>query len=90
MNLTLKKPQASPFALPSLIERSGERAASRFLEFFTATIRNPNTRAAYAQASAQFLAAMAAHDLALERIEPVHVALYVERLTQERAAPTVK
>jgi len=90
MNLTLQKPQATAFALPSLIERSGERATSRFVEFFTATIRNPNTRAAYAQACTRFLDAMAAHNLSLERIEPVHVAIYVERLTQERAAPTVK
>ncbi|MCB9871213.1 MAG: hypothetical protein H6837_15260 [Planctomycetes bacterium] len=42
--------------LPVLIAATGERAARRFLEFFTATIRNPNTRAAYARAAAAFLA----------------------------------
>src|SRR5262245_59301547 len=35
-------------ALPTLIASAGERAARRFLEFFTATIRNKNTRLAYA------------------------------------------
>ena len=34
--------------LPALIERAGKRASRRFLEFFTANIRNPNTRRAYA------------------------------------------
>jgi hypothetical protein len=34
-------------ALPALIMRTGEKGAYRFLEFFAANIRNPNTRAAY-------------------------------------------
>jgi hypothetical protein len=34
-------------ALPALIVRAGEKGAYRFLEFFAAHIRNPNTRAAY-------------------------------------------
>jgi len=36
--------------LPAAIGRAGETAAWRFIEFFTATIRNKNTRAAYAEA----------------------------------------
>ena len=32
--------------LPVLIGRAGDRAARRFLEFFTVNIRNRNTRAA--------------------------------------------
>ena len=31
---------------PTLVAAAGERAAYRFLEFFTARIRNPNTRRA--------------------------------------------
>ncbi|WP_280642937.1 hypothetical protein [Methylocapsa acidiphila] len=31
---------------PALIAASGDRAAYRFFEFFTANIRNPNTRRA--------------------------------------------
>lgn len=31
-------------ALPALISAAGDRAELRFLEFFAATIRNPNTR----------------------------------------------
>jgi hypothetical protein len=41
---------------PALIAAAGERAHTRFLEFFTAQIRNPNTRRAYAQATREFLA----------------------------------
>jgi hypothetical protein len=41
--------------LPALIDRAGERAAWRFVEFFTVNIRNKNTRAAYGQAAGAFL-----------------------------------
>jgi hypothetical protein len=37
-------------ALPAAILAHGERTARRFIEFFTATIRNRNTRMAYARA----------------------------------------
>jgi hypothetical protein len=36
--------------LPAAIGRAGEPAAWRFIEFFAATIRNRNTRTAYAHA----------------------------------------
>jgi len=42
-------------SLPALIAGAGERAALRFLEFFTVNIRNKNTRAAYARAAGAFL-----------------------------------
>ncbi len=42
--------------LPAIIGRAGVAASWRFIEFFTATIRNKNTRAAYAQAITQFFA----------------------------------
>ena len=34
----------------ALVAALGERASYRFFEFFTAQIRNPNTRRAYARA----------------------------------------
>ncbi len=40
--------------LPEIVLLQGEGAARAFLEFFTATIRNKNTRAAYARAVGQF------------------------------------
>ena len=39
---------------PALIAAVGERASYRFFEFFTANIRNPNTRRAYARAAVEF------------------------------------
>jgi len=37
---------------PTLVAAAGERASYRFFEFFTANIRNPHTRRAYARAAA--------------------------------------
>ena len=47
---------ASPgmFPVPALIAGAGDKASEHFLEFFAATIRNKNTRAAYMQAVGQF------------------------------------
>ena len=82
---------SSPCALPVLIARAGERAARRFLEFFTVTIRNRNTRAAYGRAVSQFLAWCEDRGVAeLQDIQPVVVAAYIEELTALRSAPTVK
>jgi hypothetical protein len=41
--------------LPAVVMRAGDRASKRFLEFFTVSIRNRNTRAAYSHAAAVFL-----------------------------------
>jgi len=76
--------------LPAVIERAGPKAARRFLEYFTAHIRNPNTRAAYARAVGQFLAWCDKRGLELEALEPMLIAAYIERLTRERSAATVK
>lgn len=76
--------------VPTLIAVEGERAAVRYVEFFTAQIRNPNTRAAYARAATRFLEWCEALGLPLPAIGPVHVAAYVEQLGRELSAPTVK
>src|SRR6202049_359949 len=77
--------------LPALIAGAGERAALRFLEFFTVNIRNRNTRAAYARAAAVFLRWCEGQGIdALGRVQPVHVAAYIEQLAQEMSPPSVK
>jgi integrase/recombinase XerD len=77
--------------LPALIVGAGKKAAWRFLEFFTVNIRNKNTRAAYARAAASFLRWCEGQGIGeLGRVQPVHVAAYIELLQGERAAPTVK
>jgi len=75
--------------LPAAIGRAGDRAAFRFIEFFTATIRNRNTRAAYAHAIAQFFAWCEVKRIySLEQINPVVIGVYIEN--HPGAAPTVK
>ncbi len=78
-------------AVPVLISDAGDQAARRFIEFFTANIRNPNTRAAYVRAVMDFFGWCERHGVgALPAIQPVHVAAYVEALQRRYAAPTVK
>src|ERR1051326_1539268 len=75
--------------LPAAIARAGEKAAWRFIEFFTANIRNKNTRTAYAEAVRQFFTWWENHGLHdLDQIRPVVIAGYIEQ--HEGAAPTVK
>ena len=40
-------------AMPALLTEAGKGAERRFIEFFTARIRNKNTRAAYVNAIRQ-------------------------------------
>lgn len=76
-------------ALPQPVQNAGPEGIRRFVEFFTVTIRNKNTRLAYGQAVAQFFNWCERRGFkTLDRIEPVTVAAYVEQ--HAGAAPTVK
>ena len=78
-------------ALPALIAGAGQSAETRFVEFFTANIRNPNTRRAYARAVTEFLTWCSRMGVAeLAAIGPLHVATWIELQTQTLAAPSVK
>jgi len=77
--------------MPALIDAAGDSASLRFLEFFTANIRNPHARRAYARAAVEFFDWLALHGvMQLTAIESVHVATYIEELTRKRSAPTAK
>ena len=77
-------------ALPALFTPDA-RTAERIIEFFTAQIRNPNTRKAYAGAAGSFAAWCEEHGIAeLGQVRPVHVAAYIEGLQRKVAAPSVK
>ena len=76
--------------VPRLIADAGQRASRRFLEFFTANIRNRNTRLAYAKAVGDFAAWCERHGLSLTALEPVAVSAYVEVLGTTHSPPTVK
>lgn len=76
---------------PVLVHLAGERAKWRFLEFFAAHIRNPNTRRAYARDVRAFLDWCAAYGVtSLEAVTALHVAAYIEKLSREESAPTAK
>jgi len=76
--------------VPVLVASIGDQASWRYIEFFTANIRNPNTRRAYARACSRFFAWCEDRGLTLATIRPFDVAAWVEGLQQHHAAPGVK
>jgi integrase/recombinase XerD len=85
---TLLSPQ-SAIALPALINRAGARAIERFVAFFVVSIRNPNTRGAYAQAVRQFMDWCEERGVKdLEQINALAIAAYIE--SHPASVPTVK
>lgn len=83
-------PYSGP-TLPVLVAHAGDRACVRFLEFFAGQIRNPHTRRAYARAVSEFLAwCESAGVPALDQVQPLHVAGWIELQGREIAAPSVK
>ena len=76
--------------LPDIVLRAGPQAAGRTVEFFTAQIRNPHTRAAYAAAVTRFFTWCDARGLALAQISPIAVATYIDEMHGRYRAPTIK
>jgi site-specific recombinase XerD len=76
--------------VPALIADAGEQAAWRYIDFFTANIRNPNTRRAYARACQKFFAWCDERGLSLPAIRPFDVSTYIEYRQQTHSAPDVK
>ena len=73
--------------LPDIVRRAGPQAAERTVEFFTAQIRNPHTRAAYGTAVTRFFTWCDARGLALAQISPIAVATYIEEMQSMYRAP---
>ena len=65
---------ADSYIVSALIAELGDQAAWRYVEFFTANIRNPHTRRAYARACARFFAWCERRGLTLAAIRPHGVA----------------
>ncbi len=87
--VTVRRGQSSAH-VPALYAPTPE-ASKRFIEYFTAHIRNPNTRRAYLRAVREFATwcdRQRIHNLM--DIEPVHVAAYIEQLGLRLAKPSVK
>ena len=77
--------------VPAIVADTHARAGERFLEYFAATLRNANTRAAYMNAVADFLRFEPVAALtSLAEVRSIHVSLYVESLGDRFAPQTVK
>jgi site-specific recombinase XerD len=76
--------------VPALIAGASDQAAWRYIDFFTANIRNPNTRRAYARACSQFFAWCETRGRTLGTIRPIDVSTYIEARQQTHSAPDVK
>ena len=77
--------------LPPIIAEASPHVHMRFLEFFSANIRNPHTRRAYAKAARDFLSWCFGHGVRnLADIAPIHVAAWIETLGLSLATPSVK
>jgi integrase/recombinase XerD len=66
--------------LPAIVSAAGRKASFRFIEFFTANIRNPNTRVSYGRAVREFCQWCEDQGFGLEDLNPVLVAGYIELL----------
>ena len=78
-------------ATPAMIAAAGDAAVKRFLEFFTATIANKNTRKAHRRAVVDCIAWLEEHGInELDAIEPIHLATYCEFAGTIKSKPTVK
>jgi site-specific recombinase XerD len=74
----------------AIIADFGDEAAWRYVEFFTANIRNPHTRRAYVRACSQFLVWCEQRNLTLAAVQPHDVATYIEQLRSGVSAPSGK
>src|SRR3954453_16710202 len=82
--------QRAPNVVPALIANLGDKAAWRYVEFFTANINNDHTRRSYARACNRFFAWCENRGLSLTGIRPFDVAAWVKELQEKHAAPGVK
>jgi site-specific recombinase XerD len=81
---------ADTHLLPAIVADAGDQAVWRYIDFFTANIRNPNTRRAYARACSRFFAWCDGRGLTLTTIRSYDAATYIETLQQTHSAPGVK
>src|SRR5437764_6046565 len=80
-----------PSQFPAIVSSSGPKGSERFWDFFTSTIRNPNTRAAYLRGVMNFFNWLQKRRVTeFSAVRPVHVAAYIEDLQKIRSKPTVK
>ena len=83
-------PPTTPRTTTPALFSPSEHAERRFWEFFTAHVRNRNTRLAYLAAVRRFAEWCERRGVALDQIEPMVVAAYIEQLSGVLAPASVK
>src|SRR6185312_8614707 len=81
---------ARTFPVPAIVAAQGDKASERFFTYFTDTIRNKNTRAAYFRNACRFMGWCEERSLSLPTIRSFHVSAYIEELSKTHEAPSVK
>ncbi len=66
--------EALEMGLPEPIRHAGTAASPRFLELFTADVRNPNTREAYTCAAVRFCDWCEVRRIQRPQIQPIIIA----------------
>ena len=91
IEIATSPPSELQSGLPSILTSAGENAITRFIEYFTAHIRNPHTRRAYFRNAVSFLRWCESQNISsLKQVKPVGVAAYIELLQRTHSKPTVK
>jgi integrase/recombinase XerD len=85
-----KRSVLARYPVPAIIRDAGPDTIRRFVEFFTANIRNKNTRMAYLRAVRRFCSWADNRQISISRIEPIRVAEYIEGLSKSHSDLTVK
>lgn len=88
--ISKQAPEVLKKAVPKLFLDAGEQAWRRYIEFFTANIRNRNTRQAYSRAVWQFARFCERRNLDLRTIDPFIIAAYIEHKGKTLSKATVK
>lgn len=90
MNKLAVSGKSGPRQFPALFV-GDSKTRKRVRDFFTAHIRNSNTRRAYRNAALRFSEWCYARGIGeLGQVETIHVAAYVEEFSQSHSRPTVK
>ena len=75
--------------LPAILQAESQKTRWRYIDFFTSSIRNPNTRAAYQRAILQFLNWCEGVGVAgLHQIKPIVIGAYLEQMEAYASKPT--
>ncbi len=85
-----KRSAIATVAVPGIIRDAGQDAIRRFVEFFSANIRNRNTRLAYLRAVRRFCRWAENWQISISEFEPIQVAAYIEGLCKTHSDLTVK